>query len=53
MMLGESGGLEGRAARAGEPVSDLDPTALTQRIAVMPFGAGPVRRGVISTLRAG
>jgi hypothetical protein len=61
MMLGETGGLKGRAARAGAPVAALDPAALTQRIAVMPFRAGWVRRrevsfqlcakGDISTLR--
>jgi hypothetical protein len=37
MMLGETAGLKGRATRAGEPVSALDPAALTQRRAVMPF----------------
>jgi hypothetical protein len=31
---------QGRATRAGEPVSALDPVALTQRRAVMPFRAG-------------
>jgi hypothetical protein len=40
MMLGETGGLKGRASRAGEPVTALDPAAPTQRIAVMPFRAG-------------
>jgi hypothetical protein len=40
MMLGETDGLKGRAARAGEPVSALDPVGLTQRIAVMPFRPG-------------
>jgi hypothetical protein len=44
MMLGETDGLKGRAARAGEPVAALDPAALTQRIAVMPFRAGVVRQ---------
>jgi len=44
MMLGEIGGLKGRAARAGAPVSALDPAALTQPRAVMPFRAGAVRR---------
>jgi len=43
-VLGEDDGLKGRAARAGEPVLALDPAALTQRIAVMPFRAGSVRR---------
>ena len=53
MMLGETVGLKGRAARAGEPVAALDPAALTQRIAVMPFRAGCVRRrGVSCLLRA-
>ena len=45
MMLAENDGLKGRAARAGEPVAALDPAAPTQRIAVMPFRAGCVRRG--------
>jgi hypothetical protein len=44
MMLGETGGLKGRAARAGEPVSALDPAALTQQLLMMPFRAGRVRR---------
>jgi hypothetical protein len=44
MMLGETVGLKGRATRAGEPVSALDPAALTQRIAVMPFHARWVRQ---------
>jgi hypothetical protein len=44
MMLGENDGLKGRAARAGEPVSALDPAVLTQRRAVMPFRARWVRR---------
>jgi hypothetical protein len=45
MMLGETGGLKGRAqGRAGEPVAALDPLVLTQRRAVMPFRAGWVRR---------
>jgi hypothetical protein len=44
MMLGEVAGLKGRAPRAGEPVAALDPAALAQRIAVMPFRAGWVRR---------
>jgi hypothetical protein len=44
MMLGEIDGLKGRAARAGEPVSALDPAALTQRRAVMPFREGAARR---------
>jgi hypothetical protein len=44
MMLGEIVGLKGRAARAGAPVSALDPAALTQRSAVMPFRAGWVRQ---------
>jgi hypothetical protein len=44
-MLGEHDGLKGRAMRAGEPVSALDPAALTQRIAVMPFRQGSVRQG--------
>ena len=44
MMLGEIAGLKGRAARAGEPVSALDPAGLTQRRAVMPFRGGWVRR---------
>ena len=43
MMLGETVGLKGRAARAGEPVSALDPAALTQRRVVMPLRARRVR----------
>jgi hypothetical protein len=44
MMLGEVAGLKGRAARAGEPVSALDPAAPAQRRAVMPFRAEWVRQ---------
>jgi hypothetical protein len=44
MMPGEIAGLKGRAARAGAPVSALDPAALTQRRAVMPFRARAVRQ---------
>jgi hypothetical protein len=43
-MLGEIDRLKGRASRAGEPVAALDPAALTQRRAVMPFRSGAVRR---------
>src|SRR5271166_728730 len=43
MMLGENGGLKGRALRAGEPVSALDPAILTQRRVLMSFRAGCVR----------
>jgi hypothetical protein len=50
MMLGETVGLKGRASRAGEPVSALDPAALTQRRAVMPFRAGWVGRSGVSFL---
>ena len=39
-MLSETGGLKGRAARAGKPVTALDPAVLPQRRAVMPFRAG-------------
>ena len=44
MVLGQGDGLKGRAARAGLPVSALDPVALTQRRVVMPFRARWVRR---------
>ena len=44
MMLGEIDGIKGRAARAGEPVSALDPAALIQRRAAMPFRTRWVRR---------
>jgi hypothetical protein len=40
MMLGKTDGLKGRAARAGEPASALDPADLNQRTAVMPFRDG-------------
>jgi hypothetical protein len=61
MMLGDDDGLKGRAARAGTPVSALDPAGLTQRLLMMPFRARWVRqprvsfllcaKGDISTLR--
>jgi hypothetical protein len=44
MMLGEDDGLKGRASRAGAPVAALDPAALAQRSAVMPFRAKWVHR---------
>ena len=50
IMLGKTGGLKGRAARAGEPVSALDPAGLTQRLPDMPFRARCVRRRAVSFL---
>jgi hypothetical protein len=44
MVLGENDGRKGRAARAGGPVSALDPAALTQNLLGVPFRAGLVRR---------
>ena len=44
MILGALVGLKGRATRAGEPVSALDPAALTQVWLGMPFRARSVRR---------
>jgi hypothetical protein len=54
MMLGESDGRKGCAARTGKPASALDPLALTQRLAVMPFRARCVPRqgSIMSTGRA-
>src|SRR5580704_10877930 len=49
-MLSETGGLKGRAARAGKPVTALDPAVLPQRRAVMPFRAGWVRRPGVTFL---
>ena len=40
-MLGAGEGLKGRAARAGKPVSALDPLARTQRRALVPFRGIP------------
>jgi hypothetical protein len=44
IMLGETVGLKGRAARAGAPVSALDPAASPSDLLVVPFRAGWVHR---------
>jgi len=47
IVLGEGEGLKGCAARTGKPASALDPLALTQRLADMPFRTKCVRRQTV------
>ena len=44
IVLGEGKGLKGCTARTGKPASALDPLALTQHLADMPFRTRRVRR---------